>query len=50
MRSLLDVLDDDPGLAAVLEEFRVGRGGIEENMGTVKALIARRGIRSTNGS
>ena len=39
MRSLLDVLDDDPGLAAVLEEFRAGRGGIEENMGTVKALM-----------
>ena len=39
MRSLLDALDDDPALAAVLEEFRAGRGGIEENMGTVKALM-----------
>ena len=39
MRSLLDVLDDDPALAAVLEAFRAGRGGIEENMGAVKALM-----------
>ena len=39
MRSLLDVLDDDPALATVLEEFRTGRAGIEENMGTVKALM-----------
>jgi hypothetical protein len=39
MRSLLDVLDDDPALTAVLEEFRAGRAGIEQNMGTVKALM-----------
>ena len=39
MRCLLDALDDDPALAGVLEEFRIGRAGIEENMTTVKALM-----------
>ena len=39
MHARLHVLDDDPALAAVLEEFRAGRAGIEENMGTVKALM-----------
>ena len=39
MRCLLDVLDEDPALAGVLEEFRIDRAGIEENMTTVKALM-----------
>ena len=39
MRSLLDALDDQPALADVLEEFRTERAGIEENMGTVEALM-----------
>ncbi len=39
MRCLLDALDDDPALAGVLEQFRTGRAGIEQNMGTVQALM-----------
>ena len=39
MRCLLDALDDDPALAGVLEQFRTGRPGIEQNMGTVQALM-----------
>ena len=39
MRCLLDTLDDDPALAGVLEQFRTDRAGIEQNMGTVQALM-----------
>ena len=39
MRRLLDALDDDPALAGVLEQFRTDRAGIEQNMGTVQALM-----------
>ncbi|MFY9926792.1 MAG: Tn3 family transposase [Streptosporangiaceae bacterium] len=39
MRCLLDALDDDPALAGVLEQFRTGRAGIEQNMDTVQALM-----------